>query len=80
MPTQQLFELCASLFDGISASEAQSRFVDKITRAQSVRKKWDQFQAGRVTAYRMEAVCSNPLEHSSMSLMNPIGYPHTTKF
>ena len=53
MPTQQLFERCASLFDGISASEAQSRDVDKITRAQSVSKKWYQFPAGRVTTSRM---------------------------
>ena len=80
MPTEQLREHCASVFDGISVTDVQSKNVEKITRAQSASKEWYQFRAGRVTASRMKAVCSTPLELPSPSLVKTICYPHTTKF
>ena len=80
MPTEQLHEHCASLFDGITITDVQSKNIEKITRAQSASKEWYLFRAGRVTASRMKAVCSTPLERPSPSLVKTICYPHTTKF
>ena len=79
MPTEQLREHCASLFDGITVTDLQSENIEKITRAQSASKEWHLFRAGRVTASRMKAVCSTPLDRPSQSLVKTICYPHTTK-
>ena len=70
----------ASSMASVSLTSRLKKNIEKILRAQSTSKEWYLFRAGRVTASRMKAVCSTPLERPSPSLVKTICYRHTTKF
>ena len=68
----ELVAYCRHIDMSVSAEQPIS--VEKATLEQAKSKKWFRFQAGRITAFKMKAVCRTDPTQPALSLINSICY------
>ena len=73
-----LLNVCENISLEFTGEMAKS--VESETRLQSKSKLWFKYQAGRVTASRMKAVCRTGITNPSQSLIKSICYPEAFSF
>ena len=73
-----LLNVCENISLEFTGEMAKS--VESETRLQSKSKLWFKYQAGRVTASRMKAVCRTDITNPSHSLIKSICYPEAFSF
>ena len=64
----------------VPTSEGEARAVQEETVSQFQSKLWFRYQAGRITASRMKAVCRTDYTLPSQSLIRSICYPDQFRF
>ena len=68
-------------YDNLQVSTSnQSKAVELATKGQSDNKLWFQFRSGRITAFKMKAICATSIESPSISLLKSVCYAATIKF
>lgn len=74
----ELLDKCESV--DISITERMVLTVEKESRKQSKSKTWFKYRSGRITASRMQSVCSTNASHPSQTLIKQICYPESYRF